>query len=162
MASITGNFMSGLGMPVVCLEDFSLSNDLFVLPSPELVSVHSSLIFSTSLAVCLLCLLEGLSIGKSLSARAGGRIDTNQETFSIGMGNLGCGLFSGMPASGSLTRSTLSVASGANSNAANLLNRSDHSNWCFCLERFCEVYTHLFTCHLGYFYRPFSGEVPSD
>ena len=37
------------------------------------------------------------------------------------MGNLGCGLFSGMPASGSLTRSTLSVASGANSNAANLL-----------------------------------------
>ena len=71
VASITGNFMSGLGMPVVCLEDFSLSNDLFVLPSPELVSVHSSLIFSTSLAVCLLCLLEGLSIGKSLSARAG-------------------------------------------------------------------------------------------
>ena len=121
VASIAGNFMSGLGMPVVCLENFSLSNDLFVLPSPELVSVHGSLIFSTSLAVCLLCLLEGLSIGKSLSARAGGRIDTNQETFSIGMGNLGCGLFSGMPASGSLTRSTLSVASGAKSNTANLL-----------------------------------------
>ena len=121
VASIAGNFMSGLGMPVICLEKFSLSNDLFVLPSPELVSVHSSLIFSTSLAVCLLCLLEGLSIGKSLSARAGGRIDTNQETFSIGMGNLGCSLFSGMPASGSLTRSTLSVASGAKSNAANLL-----------------------------------------
>ena len=37
------------------------------------------------------------------------------------MGNLGCALFSGMPASGSLTRSTLSVASGARSNLANLL-----------------------------------------
>ena len=121
VASISGHFMETLGLPVICLENFSLGNDLLILPSLELLTVHGPLILSTSLAVCLLCLLEGLSIGKSLSARAGGRIDTNQETFSIGMGNLGCSLFSGMPASGSLTRSTLSVASGAKSNMANLL-----------------------------------------
>lgn len=121
VASISGHFMETVGLPVICLENFSLGNDLLILPSLELLTVHGPLILSTSLAVCLLCLLEGLSIGKSLSARAGGRIDTNQETFSIGMGNLGCSLFSGMPASGSLTRSTLSVASGAKSNMANLL-----------------------------------------
>ncbi len=121
VGSISGYFMENLGMSVICLESFSLSKDLFILPSPEMLKIHGPLILSTSLAVCLLCLLEGLSIGKSLSARAGGRIDTNQETFSIGMGNLGCALFSGMPASGSLTRSTLSVASGAKSNLANLL-----------------------------------------
>ena len=98
---------------------FLHGKSIFSIPSIELLSAHTSLILSTSLAVCLLCLLEGLSIGKSLSARAGGRIDTNQETFSIGMGNLGCAIFSGMPASGSLTH-TLSVSSGAKSNTANL------------------------------------------
>lgn len=121
LASVAGYFMGTFGMPVVCLENFSFSNNLLVLPKIELMVSHGPLILSTALAVCLLCLLEGLSIGKSLSARAGGRIDTNQETFSIGMGNLSCAFFSGMPASGSLTRSTLSVASGARSNLANLL-----------------------------------------
>ena len=32
--------------------------------------------------------------------------------FSIGMANVGCAFFSGMPASGSLTRSSLSTSSG--------------------------------------------------
>jgi SulP family sulfate permease len=121
VASIAGYWMQLNELPVACLENFSLSRDGLMLPSPQLFISHGGLILSASLAVCLLCLLEGLSIGKSLSARAGGRIDTNQETFAIGMGNLGCALFSGMPASGSLTRSTLSVASGARSNLANLL-----------------------------------------
>ena len=121
LASVCGYLMETLGLPVVCLEGFSLSKNLFMIPSLGLIQEHGSLILSTALAVCMLCLLEGLSIGKSLSARAGGRIDANQETFSIGMGNLGCAFFSGMPASGSLTRSTLSVASGAKSNLANLI-----------------------------------------
>ena len=121
VSSIAGYFMEGFGLSVICLENFSLSHDLLVFPRLDLIWQYGPLILSTSLAVCLLCLLEGLSIGKSLSARAGGRIDTNQETFAIGMGNLGCALFSGMPASGSLTRSTLSVASGARSNLANLV-----------------------------------------
>jgi len=120
-ASIAGHYMENAGFSIIRLESFSIGKDLLMLPSFDLLMEHGSLILSTSLAVCLLCLLEGLSIGKSLSARAGGRIDSNQETFAIGMGNLGCSLFSGMPASGSLTRSTLSVASGARTNLANLI-----------------------------------------
>ena len=120
-ASIAGHYMENAGFSIIRLESFSIGKDLLVLPSFDLLMEHGPLILSTSLAVCLLCLLEGLSIGKSLSARAGGRIDSNQETFTIGMGNLGCSLFSGMPASGSLTRSTLSVASGARTNLANLI-----------------------------------------
>ncbi len=73
-----------------------------------------------SVAIALLCLLEGLSIGKSLAARAGERIQTNRETFAIGMGNVGCSILSGMPASGSLTRSTLNIQSGAKTSASNL------------------------------------------
>ena len=120
-ASIAGHYIENAGFSIIRLESFSIGKDLLMLPSFDLLMEHGPLILSTSLAVCLLCLLEGLSIGKSLSARAGGRIDSNQETFAIGMGNLGCSLFSGMPASGSLTRSTLSVASGARTNLANLI-----------------------------------------
>ncbi len=81
---------------------------------------YGGTILSASMAIALLCLLEGLSIGKSLAARAGERIQTNRETFSIGMGNIGCSLLSGMPASGSLTRSSLNIESGAKTSASNL------------------------------------------
>jgi SulP family sulfate permease len=77
---------------------------------------------SVSLAIALLSMLEGVSIGKSLAARAGKRLDTNQEIFSMGMANLGCGLLSGMPASGSLTRSALNFSSGATGPMASLYN----------------------------------------
>jgi SulP family sulfate permease len=64
--------------------------------------------------------LEGISIGKSLAARAGERLHANQETFAIGAGNLACAFFSGMPASGSLTRSTVNTQSGARSQVSML------------------------------------------
>lgn len=75
-----------------------------------------------ALAIALLCVLEGTSIGKSIAARAGDRLDANQEMFSMGMANLACGFLSGMPASGSLTRSALNWTSGAISPLANLIN----------------------------------------
>jgi len=75
---------------------------------------------SSALAIALLAVIEGMSIGKSLAARAGARLNANQETFNVGMANLGCALFSGMPASGSLTRSVLSWSSGARSPLASL------------------------------------------
>ena len=86
----------------------------------ESLSHSSGTILWASIAISLLCLLEGLSIGKSLAARAGERIQTNRETFAIGMGNMGCSLLSGMPASGSLTRSSLNIQSGAKTSASNL------------------------------------------
>lgn len=73
------------------------------------------LLASPALAIALLCVLEGISIGKSLAARTGSRLDANQAMFSIGIANIGCAFFSGMPASGSLTRSSLNATSGANS-----------------------------------------------
>ena len=73
VASIAGYWMKLIDLPVACLENFSLSRDGLMLPSPQFFISHAGLILSASLAVCLLCLLEGLSIGKSLSARAGGR-----------------------------------------------------------------------------------------
>jgi SulP family sulfate permease len=79
-------------------------------PNFSLDSIHT--LASPALAIALLCILEGISIGKSLAARTGARLDANQAMFSIGMANIACAFFSGMPASGSLTRSTLCTTSG--------------------------------------------------
>lgn len=75
-----------------------------------------------ALAIALLCILEGVSIGKSLAAKTGARINSNQAMYSIGMANIACAFTSGMPASGSLTRSTLSTNSGGKTVIASLLS----------------------------------------
>jgi len=77
---------------------------------------------NVALAIALLCVLEGTSIGKSLAARSGEKLDGNQEMFAIGASNVACGFFGGMPASGSLTRSQLSWSSGGRTPVASLMN----------------------------------------
>ncbi len=66
-----------------------------------------------ALIIAFLSFLEGTSIGKSLSARAGEKIDTNREMFAMGAANVACSLYGGVPASGSLARSQLNFDSGA-------------------------------------------------
>jgi SulP family sulfate permease len=102
------------------LDSFDSSAAISATFNFDTLSDNSGPIISASIAISLLCLLEGLSIGKSLAARAGQRIETNQETLAIGMGNIGCSILSGMPSSGSLTRSTLNIQSGAMTGASNL------------------------------------------
>lgn len=92
----------------------------FNAPSISMESIH--VLISPALAIALLCILEGISIGKSLAAKTGSRLDANQAMFSIGMANIGCAFFSGMPASGSLTRSSLSANSGGNSVLASYIS----------------------------------------
>lgn len=95
---------------VAFLSGINASNWSFQGPAISLGNVQ--LLASPALAIALLCILEGISIGKSLAAKTGSRLDANQAMFSIGMANIGCAFFSGMPASGSLTRSSLCSTSG--------------------------------------------------
>jgi len=53
---------------------------------------------------------------------SGQRVDSNQDMFSLGMANLSCAYLSGMPCSGSLTRSALNHQSGARTPFAALFN----------------------------------------
>ena len=108
------------GFNLTYLDSFDSNWAFLSLPSHSGFSHHWQTILWSSFAIALLCLLEGLSIGKSLSARFGKRIDTDRETLAIGLSNIGCSLFSGMPASGSLTRSSLNVNSGALSCLSNV------------------------------------------
>lgn len=103
--------MTEMGYPVATLDAISASSWRMTLPVINLDNIE--MLAGAAFAIALLCVLEGTSIGKSLAARTGSRIDANQEMLSIGMANVGCGLFSGMAASGSLTRSVLNSNSGA-------------------------------------------------
>ncbi len=73
-----------------------------------------------ALVIAFLSILEGSSIGKSLAARSGEKLNTNQEMLSMGMANIACGVGGGMPASGSLTRSKLNDDTGARSPFASI------------------------------------------
>ncbi len=105
---------------VVFLSSINISDFSFQMPEFSLNSIQ--LLTGPAVAIALLCILEGISIGKSLAAKTGSRLDTNQEMFAIGMANIGCAFFSGMPASGSLTRSSLSVSSGARTVLTSLIS----------------------------------------
>ena len=124
----------------ICLIAISASSALFLEPAanvallsginaadwslqlPSLAWSDIQLLASPALAIALLCILEGISIGKSLAAKTGARLNANQAMFSIGMANIGCAFFSGMPASGSLTRSSLSAISGGRSVLASFIS----------------------------------------
>ncbi len=111
--SVLTALIIGQDTDVAFLSSINASN--WSLQAPSLALKDIQLLASSALAIALLCILEGLSIGKSLAAKTGARLDGNQAMFSIGMANIGCAFLSGMPASGSLTRSSLSATSGGRS-----------------------------------------------
>lgn len=113
-----GYWARSAGWDLEFLESVTVSDFGLTLPPVNLDLI--SAIAGSALAIALLSVLEGASIGKSLAARTGARLDIDQAMYNMGVANLGCGLFSGMPASGSLTRSVLSVNSGASSPIASL------------------------------------------
>lgn len=108
--SAATTFIFGQDSGIVFLSGINAADWSFEAPAITLDAIN--LLASPALAIALLCILEGVSIGKSLAAKTGARLDANQAMFSIGMANVGCAFFSGMPASGSLTRSSLSATSG--------------------------------------------------
>ncbi len=66
-----------------------------------------------ALVVTLFALTEAVSIGRSLAARSGQRIDGNQEFIGQGLSNLFGSFFSGYVATGSFNRSGLNYQAGA-------------------------------------------------
>jgi SulP family sulfate permease len=82
----------------------------------------ASRLFGIALALAFLSTLENSVMAKTLASRSGRSVDPNQDMLSLGVANLACAYFSGMPASGSLTRSALNYESGARTGIASLLN----------------------------------------
>lgn len=72
-----------------------------------------SLLLGTALGVAFLASLETSVMSKTLAGKTGESSNLNQDMLSLGVANIAGAFLSGMPASGSLTRSALNYASGA-------------------------------------------------
>lgn len=70
-------------------------------------------LLGVAFAIAFLSLLESASIAKALASQAGDTVDIRQQMISMGVADTVNAFGSGMPVSGSLTRSTLNHASGA-------------------------------------------------
>lgn len=79
-----------------------------------------SFLAGIAFAVAFLASLENTVMAKSLASRTNDRPDVNQDMYAVGMSNVVAGVFAGMPASGSLTRSQLNYDSGARTRFASL------------------------------------------
>jgi SulP family sulfate permease len=77
-----------------------------------------SALLGIALAIAFLASLENTLMAKSIASQTGDRLDSNQDMLSVGYANLGSALAGGMPASGSLTRSSRNFHSGAATKAA--------------------------------------------
>ncbi len=120
LSSLVGWGLSALGWGLSYVDPIDIHHWAPTIPSLDFGDL--SHLASSALAISLLCLLESASIGKLLAARAGQKFNINQEMFAMGMANLSCSFFSGMPASTSQTRSLLSWKSGAGSSLNNILS----------------------------------------
>ena len=79
-----------------------------------------SALLGVALAISFLASLENTLMAKTLASSTGDRADVNQDMLSVGMANLASAIAGGMPASGSLTRSTLNLEAGARTRFASL------------------------------------------
>ncbi len=79
-----------------------------------------SALLGIALAVAFLACLENTLMAKTIASRTGDRADVNQDMFAVGAANVASAIAGGMPASGSLLRSTLNFSSGARTRFASV------------------------------------------
>ncbi len=91
----------------------ALPQTLPPLSSPDFSLETIRHLATPALAVTLFALTEAVSIGRSLGARSGQRIDGNQEFIGQGLSNIFGSFFSGYVATGSFNRSGLNYQAGA-------------------------------------------------
>ena len=91
----------------------ALPDTLPPLSSPDFSLDTIKKLAPTVLAVTLFALTEAVSIGRSLGARSGQRIDGNQEFIGQGLSNIAGSFFSGYVSTGSFNRSGLNYQAGA-------------------------------------------------
>ncbi len=98
-------------------------------------------LFYPAMAIAILGTVESLAVAKNLASMRRETIDANQELIGQGLGNIVAALTSGMPGSGSFSRSILNFSSGAKS-------------------RFAAVFSGLLTLFAILFCAPLAGHIP--
>lgn len=119
-AALVAVVLSGCVMALFDLERYGIRTvghiprslpPLSLPPVPDMDAIRA--LFMPSLAIALLGVVEALSIAKSLAGARGERLDGNQEFIAQGLANIAAGFTSGIPGSGSFTRSAANFIAGA-------------------------------------------------
>jgi SulP family sulfate permease len=84
-------------------------------------AAHWQLLLKPALLVGFMCFLISMSGAQALAARRGEKLQTNAELVGLGAANLGSFLSGGFPVTGSLSRSAVNFAAGANSQLAGVI-----------------------------------------
>lgn len=105
----TGAYFTNVRM----LKDFTMSDMVCTPPAVWEVPGHLAELFPIVLGIAFLSTLEQTVMSKTLSAKTGEPQNLNQDTFAVGMANIGSAFTTSLPCSASLTRSVLNFNSGA-------------------------------------------------
>ena len=85
---------------------------------PRIHGADASRLLSLSLACFLLAAVETVAIGRTFTAKHGGRLDANREFLALAASNLAAGLGSGLAVGGGSSQSVVNESSGAKSPAS--------------------------------------------
>ena len=88
--------------------------------SPDFSFHTFSLLFSPALALAVLVVIETTANARASALKTGRPADVHQELLGLGAANLACAACSGLPASGSISRSALNIKAGARSGLASV------------------------------------------
>lgn len=125
MLILASIFASGLNFwlgsnEVARLGDYQLVDEpvpILILPLLDFSLLNK--VFPAAVAISFLAILEVFSISRTFAARSGFQVQVNQDVFGLGVGNtLLSFLFGSLPASGSVTRTSLSYGLNAKSRLA--------------------------------------------
>lgn len=95
------------------LRDFTMGDLVCRAPSMDAVLGNLSELLPIALGVAFLSTLEQTVMSKTISAKTGEPLNLNQDTFAVGIANIGSSFTTSLPCSASLTRSMLNYKSGA-------------------------------------------------
>lgn len=95
------------------LKDFTMSDLVLSPPAVWEVGEHLATLFPIVIGIAFLSTLEQTVMSKTLSAKTGEPLNLNQDTFAVGMANMGSAFTTSLPCSASLTRSMLNYTAGA-------------------------------------------------
>ncbi len=95
------------------LRDFTMSDLTCRPPDVAVIPDFLSELFPIVIGIAFLSTLEQTVMSKTISAKTGEPLNLNQDTFAVGMANIGSSLTTSLPCSASLTRSMLNYTAGA-------------------------------------------------
>ncbi|MBR1981838.1 MAG: SulP family inorganic anion transporter [Akkermansia sp.] len=104
-----GGHFAGVRM----LKDFTMSDLVCRPPALWELPEYINELFPVIVGIAFLSTLEQTVMSKTISAKTGDSINLNQDTFAVGMANMGSALTTSLPCSASLTRSMLNYTAGA-------------------------------------------------